>query len=1224
MTRPILPVKRPAAAVLGLLTLVACGEPERQPESTAAEILVARTTGLTFLQRDQLDEAQREFERLIELAPEEAIGYANLGLVHLKGGDLGEAERAVRRALEIEPENPDVRLILARIYEEDGRTEEARKELEEVVRRDPEHVRTLYALAELAGRSGTAEGQSRRAEYLRRVVAREPANLAARLQLAETLLRGGEPDEATAQLEELRSQAPSFPAAADSAFREALAPMQAGRTDEALAALTSFSRYFEVTPAYQAAMEDLRGPPGTMVGIPFFTFSHEFSLRVQEEEAVLAALRFTDATDVAGLHLIPTGGGQGETTEERRAVIALADVDGDGDQDLYAATDHDASSERSSFLLRNDLGRFVETTSEANLVHGGTVRSAIFGDYDDDRRPDLYVVRAGTNLLYRNVGDGRFEEVTETAGIAGSGDGAEAAFVDLDLDGDLDIYEARIGINRFYRNNGDGSFLELAAAAGIGGAEGADSRDVAFGDFDDDGDVDLFVVNANGSNALFSNVRQGRFEDVTDESGLAGGGSSGAAAVGDYDGDGYLDLFVTALSGGGHALYRNEGDGTFEADRRSDQAWSAILDLAGLGAVFFDFDNDGHLDLLVVGEPSGGSGPGVVLFRNDGTGGFEEASNFLPPDLEGATGVAVVDYNEDGDLDIFLTASDGRVRLLRNDGANVNHYLKIELVGLGEGSGKNNRFGIGSRVKVRAGDLFQVRQATDPVIHFGLGQRLKADVVRVEWTNGVSQDIYFPGTDQDLLEDQELKGSCPFLYAWNGEEYVFVTDVMWRSALGMPLGIMGAREERSYAPPAASREYLRIPGDLLQARDGVYSLQLTEELWETIYLDEVRLLAIDHPDTVEVYVDERFTPPGPVSLRIFEVTRKRTPVSATDEHGVDLLPAIRRKDDVYASNLAPQKYQGITEIHDLVLDLGEDVRADDLVLFLSGWIFPSDASINVAMSQSDDVGAVFPHLQVLDEEGRWQTVMEDLSIPSGKNKTIVAELSGKFLSGDRRVRIRTNTQVYWDQVFFTTGETDVGGADATQVEATQVDPTGAEAPAGGVEGGLRSTMLVPTAADIHYRGFSRLYRKGGRYGPHWFDYSDVATEPKWRDLEGYYTRYGDVRPLLLEPDDMYVIMNAGDEVTVEFDAAGTPDLPDGWTRTFLIYTVGWIKDGDLNTATGQTVEPLPFHAQSRYPYGPEESYPTDEEHQRYLRTYNTRKVERPHPFDRLAPARTGR
>jgi len=1169
-----------APAGLGLLMLVACGEPAPEAESPAAEILVARTTGRMFLQRDQLDEARGEFERLIELAPEEAIGYANLGLVHLRGGDLTEAERAVRRALEIEPENPDIRLILARIYEADGRVEEARGELEAAARRDPEHVRTLYALSELFGRSGTAGGLRRRAEYLRQVVALEPANVAARLQLAETMLGVGEADAATADLEELRSQAPAFPAAPAAAFREALTLMRTGRTDEVLAPLASFSAYFEVTSTYQAAMQDLRGPPGTLVGIPNFTFSHEFSLRVQEEAAVLAALRFTDATTVAGLDLIPTREGTGGASEERHTVIAVADFDGDGDQDLYAASDGAAASERSGFLLRNDLGRFVETTAEANVVHAGEVSSAIFADYDDDRRLDLYIVRVGGNLLYRNVGDGRFEDVTQTAGIAGPGGGAKAVFVDLDLDGDLDIYEARDGANRFYRNNGDGSFEERAAAAGIAGEEGAHSRDVVFGDFDGDHDVDLLVINANGSNALFSNARQGRFEDVTAESGLAGGGSSGAAAVGDYDNDGFLDLFVTALSDGGHTLYRNEGDGTFEVDRRSDQAWSAIRDLAGLGAVFFDFDNDGYRDLVVVGEPTGESGRGVVLFRNDGTGRFEEASRFLPRDLEGARGLAVADYNEDGDLDVFLAASDGGVRLLRNDGANINHYFKIELVGLGEGSGKNNRFGIGARVKVRAGDLFQVREVTDPVIHFGLGHRLKADVVRVEWTNGVTQDIYFPGSDEDLVEDQKLKGSCPFLYAWDGRRFSLVTDVMWRSALGMPLGIMGG--DQAYAPAAASREYVRIPAAALQEKEGEYVLQLTEELWEIFYVDEMRLVAVDHPDTIDIYVNERFVPPGPASLTVHQVARGRVPVAAADGDGNDLLPQIREQDDVYVSNLGPGRYQGVVELHDLILDLGDFPGSDPVTLYLNGWIFPTDASINVAMSQSRSDSVISPYLEVIGAGGEWTRAIDDLGFPAGKRKTVIADLTGKFPTPDHRVRIRTNMQIYWDRVFFSVGS-----------------PSGE----------LRTTAMDPVSADLHFRGFSREYRKGGRYGPHWFDYEEVSTEPRWLPLEGTFTRFGDVLPLLLESDDKYVVMGPGDEATIAFDAGPMPSLQQGWKRDFLLYSVGWVKDADLNTATGNAVSPLPFHDMSRYPYSSDEAYPDDENHRSFLGEYNTRRFE---------------
>ena len=154
---------------------------------------------------------------------------------------------------------------------------------------------------------------------------------------------------------------------------------------------------------------------------------------------------------------------------------------------------------------------------------------------------------------------------------------------------------------------------------------------------------------------------------------------------------------------------------------------------------------------------------------------------------------------------------------------------------------------------------------------------------------------------------------------------------------------------------------------------------------------------------------------------------------------------------------------------------------------------------------------------------------------------------------------------------------------------------------------LRVQLLLPVAADLHYRGFSREYRKGGRHGPHWFEYDDVSAESPWLPIRGRYTRYGDVLPLLGASDDMYTLMAPGDEMTVEFDA-GIEPLPDGWTRTFLLYTDAWLKDSDLNTATGNTVAPLPFHGQSRYPYGPSEAYPSDAEHRAYLERYQTRDV----------------
>jgi hypothetical protein len=135
-----------------------------------------------------------------------------------------------------------------------------------------------------------------------------------------------------------------------------------------------------------------------------------------------------------------------------------------------------------------------------------------------------------------------------------------------------------------------------------------------------------------------------------------------------------------------------------------------------------------------------------------------------------------------------------------------------------------------------------------------------------------------------------------------------------------------------------------------------------------------------------------------------------------------------------------------------------------------------------------------------------------------------------------------------------------------------------------------------------------MYRKGGRYGPFWFDYGDVSVEPRWLGLRGLFTRFGDVRELLERADDMYAVFGPGDEITVEFDAGRAPPLPAGWRRDYLLYSDSWLKDADLNTGTGQTVEPLPFHAMTRYPYGADESYPSDAEHRRYRKRYNTRRL----------------
>jgi Tfp pilus assembly protein PilF len=1165
------------ALVLGGASCVS----EQDEAQRAADIITTRTVGLAYLEENRLEEAEAEFLKLIELAEDEALGYANLGLVYLRMNRYEDAELRLREALALQSDDPNIHLLLAEVFKVTDRAETAIEQLEISLQQAPDHVKTLYSLATVHGDLGSDQGRADAESYLSILVGAVPANIAARLQLAEILVRNGKADSALIHLEQTQQQVPDIPTEAIAYFNDAVDLLRLGRVEEALPSTVIVHNFLKVTPRYQQGLLELQGPGGASVGFPIITFTQNVTPTAQDPEAVLAALRFTDATVASGLDVVVAASGDLAVDADDGARVAVGDYDGDGDQDMFVSSSVPGSSQATNYLFRNEFGRFEDVLSDAGVRRDAGGAGARFADYDNDGLLDLLILGPDGIALFRNEGEGELRDVNREAGLSDAVNSLSALFVDLDHDGDLDLLLGNATRNSLFRNNLDGTFTERAAAMGLVGGATA-SSDLAMADFDEDGDVDLIVVNDDEPSALYTNLRQGRFEDVAQARGLEGSPGFSVVAVGDFDNDGFSDLFLAGGSEPTHALYRNVGDGSFEPSRLPAGAERVLAAIDGADADFLDFDNDGHLDLVLVGEPREAGGRGVVLLRNDGGAGFEDHSDLMPSDLTVARSVALVDYNEDGDIDLLVGEASGSVRLLRNDGGNANRYLKIQLVGLAAGSGKNNHFGVGAKLEVRAGDLYQTKTVISPMNHFGLGARLKADVVRIVWTNGVPQNLFFPGSDQDLVEQQILKGSCGFLYAWNGEEYEFVKDMVWRSALGMPMGIMAGRE--TYAPSEPSREYLRIPGDALVARDGLYSVQITEELWETLYLDEVRLIAVDHPDSIEVFVDEKFVPTSAPEqpLEVHQVARMRMPIAATDERGTNLLPALRDKDDAYVSNLRPARYQGVTEMHDLIVDLGGELDvAETVLLFLDGWIFPTDASINVAVSQSQVIEVVPPFVQVRDASGRWVTVIENMSFPMGKDKTVVLDLTGKFLTDDHRVRIRTNMQIYWDRAFFTT------------------DPP---------DSPMQLSALQPISADLHYRGFSRLYRKGGRYGPHWFDYGDVSTDSKWIDLEGYYTRYGDVSELLWDADSKYVILNAGDEVSVTFDATLPPQLPRGWTRDFLIYSTGWLKDGDLNTATGQTVEPLPFHGMSQYPYGPEESYPSDTDHLQYLRQFNTRKV----------------
>lgn len=1165
--------------LLVLSLLVSCESAEEKKRKLEVQVMSTQTLGLAYLEEMKLEEAETEFKKFIELAPEEKLGYANLGLVYLRMGQYEEAEARLSEARSMDESDPEVNLLLGTTYRLQGRNQEAIQVLEETLETNPEHPKVLFELCELYGGEQDDKAQMKRQTYLERLTAKTPGNLVPMILLIESYVKLDNADGALAEMEQLPAQFPDFPAESIPYFNQALESLQAGKTREALIPFTVFHNYQKVTYPYQAGMTDLKGPGESALGIPLINYSETTAMSGDMEGEILESIRFTEVASSAGLRFEPLGNGVGN--DEFPVHHAVGDFDGDGDMDLYIGRKSEKGGDFKSYLFQNELGRYQDFAESYGLNHEKLENRAAFADYDNDGFLDLLILVRDGAVMYHNAGKGSFVNITEDAGLSEYRGGSAPLFADLDHDGDLDLFQASDGQNQVFLNAGDRRFKEVENQMGLGGAPDTKTNEAIFGDFDDDGDLDLYLVNANVPDLFAWNQRQGSFKTVEVGRQLNVPVGSKAAVAGDFNNDGLLDLALVNNSDRPLLLLENLGEGEFKS--RSDLE-SNFKDLRGLDIEdleFIDFDNDGYLDLVLAGVAKSEGERGLFLFHNNGDSTFENLSRLLPETPFSASQISVFDYNEDGDSDLLLSGLQGEIFLLRNDGGNRNHYLNMKLVGLRTGSAKNNYFGIGSKVEMRAGDLYQSTVVTQPEITFGLGNRSKADVIRITWTNGVPQNIVLPDADQNLIEEQTLKGSCPFLYTWNGEEYVFVKDITWRSALGMPLGIMG--ENMSYAFADASDDYLLIEGEHLKPQNGSYSMKITSELWETIYMDRLRLVVVDHPDSVQVFVPEQFSPPPFPGMELHQVADKIYPVGAWTGKGLEVLDLLTTRDDRYVSQFKKGKYQGLAQMHELIIDPGREVDLNHLKLFLRGWIFPTDASINVALSQSDADALSPPTLEVLDQNGNWRTVIKQIGFPMGKDKTVVVDLSGKISNKDRRIRIKTNMEIYWDELFFSSGI---------------------------IEAPLVTSILDPAEADLRYRGFSRTYRKGGRYGPHWFDYSSVSKDSKWHDLSGNYTRFGDVLDLLKESDNQYVISNAGDEMSVRFDAKSLPKLKKGWKRDFLIHSVGWVKDGDINTAKGSTVEPLPFHGMKSYPPSADDTYPATPEILEYQERYNTRVIDK--------------
>jgi hypothetical protein len=872
-------------------------------------------------------------------------------------------------------------------------------------------------------------------------------------------------------------------------------------------------------------------------------------------------------TDVLVVQLAPgatrdVGGGQGADREELYAFEPKASVVAFGPSGVRVGP---ATGE----LAQVHAGAALDVVA-LDRRNAGAVKGTDLDKKTGDQDLDLVLVGGEGLTLLENVGGTWTAGATPLATLSGTSSLLE---LDYDHDGDVDVLACHQGGATLLRNDGldgSGGFTDATAGAGLPAGIGNGWRATAE-DFDRDNDVDvLFVAPTGVSVRLASNERGGRFSDQSAT--LPPGLGNGWFVAADFDGDSWPDL--AHVAGDEVVLYTRTALGDWA---REPKRFSIPGTRTGEPRAI-DIDLDGALDLV---WPRADAPAGALLAPGFANGGVActLGSNYAAPHT-GPAVLRVADLDGDGDQDLVRLDAQGLSAFLA-EGAGQGVTLALQ-------GHKDNARGLGAILELRAGLQYRriYTRGQPELVGFG-GKRL--DVVRVSWPNGVVQSLFDLAPKEPRLIAQRvgLVGSCPFLYTWNGTTYEFVSDVLGITPLGLPMG-PGMPGSGPMMVPPDHDEYVLVKGEQLAPKDGFYELQFTEELREVTYLDRIRLDVVDHPADVEVFPNERFSFPPFPEAHTHTVKDALVPLSAVDQTGKDWSGALARDDGSFALPFEPElgQYLGLATPH--VLELAFDparVRdAAKLRLFLNGWFYWTDASVNMAVAAHPEYEFVPPILSVPDGNGDW-TELGPIGFPAGKLKTMAVDVGATLNRADPRIRLFSTLRLYWDSIRL----------------ATDAD----DAP-------LVTTSLEPASAELWQRGFSRTLARELAPGhrAEWFEWDVLATFPRWNQHPGLYTKLGETLPLVSAIDDRFVIMGAGDALSVRFDARALPALPSGWRRDFLVFLDGWAKDRDPNTHAALYVEPLPFHGMSGYPYRADERFPDDELHRDWRREWNTRPATR--------------
>jgi Tfp pilus assembly protein PilF len=1121
-----------ALVVVGALAvgIAGCGASDKFPARSSKaydEVVSAFYVGLAALQVGDDVHADSKLAQVTQLVPGEPAGWANWGVLALRQRNLDVAVQRMERARSLAPENDHMYDLLGVLESSRGHSAEAIAAWRKATELNPGNYRAAYHLAEEVERQGGPNADAEFAGLIQKILAAQPENQAAWLELARVSAKRGDGATLKSAVNKISARSSAWPAEVKQQLT-ALQTAAAGADPKAAATRTIFLRNVLMrVPEFRESLAVLKAAPGEEAE-PFVRF-------VKMESPVFAPA--------------PADTGLTFATEPIAAGGA-----GDGHWSWVGAI---ALGSEGAPVVGEANGRQVKLASGATLPFPGGASAVppqpegvLPIDFTYDFKTDLVLAGAGGVRLMRQDDSKKFTDVTAQTKLSKAVTGASytgAWAVDIEADGDLDVVlGTKEGEPLVLRNNGDGTFLAIHPFPGVSGVRG-----FAWADFDSDGNADAALIDGAGKLHIFHNERQGQFREVALPSSLQ---TVRAINVADTDNDGVLDVLAVQTDGSivRVAFSDTKGWSATEIAKVPNATQALAGDVRLLVA---DLDNNGGLDLILTPIAAGGaaskSGASPTIWLADEKGAFALLEHASAP----AMVFDVADLSGDGRLDLVGFSADGQpVRAVNRGSKNYHWQVVRPHAKQAVGDQRINPFGIGGEIEIRSGLLVQKQPITGPQLHFGLGNQTSAEVVRVVWPNGTVRAEFEVKADQEVVTEQRLKASCPFLFAYNGKHMEFLKDaVPWGSAIGLRINTIGT------ASVATTVEWYKIGRDQLVPHDGYYDLRITAELWEVYYYDYIGLMTVDHPAGTEIFVDERFViPPQKPGFTVVETPHAIA--SATDDTGQDVTELVSKLDQRALSSFGQGQFQGLTRDHYLEVDLGDDApKSGPLYLIGQGSIHDTESSLNVAITQGDRWHAHGMSVEVPDGRGGWKVAASNLGFPAGRKKTVLFNLTDIFPAGvPRRVRLRTNLEIYWDCITWAKGASPEAVAS------------------------VKTNKLDPSVADLHYRGYSVINRPDPNApAPEVPDYDKLmGTKQQWRDLIGYYTRYGDVRELLTKVDDRYVIVDSGDEMSMRYPEQTAPAA--GWLRDYVLLGDGWIKDGDFNSTFSKTVLPLPYHAKSEY------------------------------------------